>query len=690
MKNNNSYLITFTVLLVIQMGCEQERDKYYDEPSWLSGPLMDQVRAAGEYSEYVALAESVGFESVLNSAGNYTIFVPTNEAFQAYYDENDFTDFNSLSEEERLKLLRYNTLDGSWTRERILTKTSFGFWVEDQAPVNFKTRSIYREDIFTEVSVIDGLNKALYSGNKYVPIFSEEFFSTQGYEVSDYTFFYPGSEWNGFNVGRARIIEEEFPAENGFYYVVDKVVVPPLTADRLITTDSQFEVFSQLTQRLAVYSYNEAETINAGADSVFNKLHNLSMNLADERTRYGNSPETDGIIHPTVFIPSNDALTNYLNTNFNQYGSIENIPVDLVQELVNNHIIVEPVTFPSQLDSIIDPQADVFYKTNASNAFVYGINKVIEPELFFAVTGPLFFSPDYSVFKNMLQFSGLIPTLTNGELEFTVFALSNTTLANAGYSFALRPGGDPLNVNDFLFFRNEGSNDVLLTPTEIKDFVELHLLFRDVEASGEGFAPSFTGFYVGYDNNAVFGGGDQEGATSVNVISSVDRSNGSVYEIDNVLLAPSMSIEDYILNDPDFSEFRTLCESAGLISSGTLILLDVTNTYTAAIPTNDVLTAMSGSIPADPEELKQFLRYHCLRNEVFTTDEFSDNVSTERIDTDRSDEFETFFESILITANGSGIQVTDGQGNDVFVVADDRNIITTNGVIHRIDNILQF
>ena len=269
-----SFVIITTLMVMALVGCE--RFDHYDPPAWLQGPLFEQIKSTGEFDAFVKAAELSGYNEYLSSRLNFTVFVPTNEAFAEYYREQGVSGPEQLSREQLLTLLQYHTLPNAWDSLKMGGKTSFGWWSTN--PQNFRTPSVYTPPIRRE------RNYDVFFDNTFVHTYSSQFFAANSFNSRDYESFFPGSVWRGYHIDRAAILEKELGAENGFYYVIDRVLNPRTTADEMIAGREEFSLFKSLLDIFVRYDLNQARSAaSADYEALYKKNNALNFNLANEK-----------------------------------------------------------------------------------------------------------------------------------------------------------------------------------------------------------------------------------------------------------------------------------------------------------------------------------------------------------------------------------------------------------------------
>jgi len=141
------------------------------------------------------------------------------------------------------------------------------------------------------------------------------------------------------------------------------------------------------------------------------------------------------------------------------------------------------------------------------------------------------------------------------------------------------------------------------------------------------------------------------------------------------MAAEPATIAEIAAGNPDFTTLVAAVEAAGLGET-----LSSEGPYTVFAPTDDAFAALpEGTVetllkPKNQEQLASVLTYHVVSGEIMAADVTSGEVTTVNGAT------------FQVTADGSGVTITDGQGNTANVITTD--IVASNGVIHVIDAVL--
>jgi len=554
-----------------------------------------------------------------------------------------------------------------------------------------------------------GRRYTVYHETKYIPVYSSEYFSELELDASaNYTFLYPGTSFAGFNVDRAEITEYDVPAQNGWIHRINRVLIPPGNHNDILQEMEEFSTFRDLLEKNTVYQYSSSYTTtqdnegDVNEDGILDSLF-LRMNSIFPS---GSSPDIENVAlngHQnilTLFAPTNSALQSFLAERTSGYTSMDQFGDYWISWYLSHYIGTN--YWPSQFEILTEEweweltstlvdcnitDEDIYYSQMASNGPFCGINTYFLPKIFESVAQPIFGNREYEWFCDMLVFYLADRLLNQETLEFTLFAPTNEAIDKAGYIFRGGLGGFGLYGPDPFY---------PLSRKEATDIVNSHILFgvyseNDLE---EGtFIETSQGTYIGVKEGGIYAGGDMTPASLGQ--SQMVNSKGIVYAIDRMLVSPSNSIFETIKDPvvyPQYQEFYHLCYESGLIildsenQPQNLDNVSVGTYYTCFIPTNEALEegVSNGSIPADPDSLKQFLRYHFVEGVIFPDGEKSGIFNTTRID----EENEYLFNTIEILNQKNDLKVKDNLGNILNVVT--ANHMVEDGVIHQIDSYLLF
>ncbi|HKJ79407.1 MAG TPA: fasciclin domain-containing protein, partial [Prolixibacteraceae bacterium] len=341
----------FFVLLIGITGCEDLSQDPYAEPPWLGGSSIETLEERGNYTIFLKLMEKANYKEPI-SKQLFTLFVPNDEAFREYFNSAGINSVEDLSKEEAVNLFTLHVLRNPRSRIQLVYEYAWGeFQGPDQGRLGEyaslfhrkptpSTSIPYRETIKYLPGRV-GEEVLIYTGEKNVPLFSEEFFYDYGgaSDGSDYLFMYPDSKWKegyapdlkALNWHNAMVIPNpEIPEElevrtaSGFIYFIDRVVPPmPSIEEYMRDNPDKFGLYYDILQRFATYGNARSDEQNR---VLLQKGYEMVFNLAEER-----GTSTNTAVPPqnmwSAFLPTNETLQKYLDdTVLKNYSSLDSVP----------------------------------------------------------------------------------------------------------------------------------------------------------------------------------------------------------------------------------------------------------------------------------------------------------------------------------------------------------------------------
>ena len=736
-----AYVVMFAALFT---SCKKKFDEYYERPSSLADPIYKQLAADGKFTNFVSLIDKAGYKETLAAAGYWTIFAPTDSAFTAdtefaaFIQARGFTTVASVDSATAQMIVQYLLVFNAFEKDRIDDYQSSLGWVPN---ISFKRRTAYYTGFYKDTTYA-GLpliaipsnrnntssNTGYYvpadNGNKYIPCFTSEFLTTIGLTPSDYTYFYPTSAFSGFNIANARVTKRDIPAENGVIHIIDKVVTPAKSIDQYLRSKPEYSVFRSLLERFMVLFINNVDAtrryqvLHGGSADVAVKVYSNLLAFSPNNENYFKLQDNDGQRDGwTMFVPNNDSLNKYINTVvLQQYPSITSLPLNIIADLLNAHMwqaTVWPNKFSSTYNFLGEPAkmnntTDIVDKKILSNGFFYGTKKVNEPNVFATVYGKAYLDPRYLLMTRLLDMD-LKSLITNPNVKYTLFMMSDAVLAAKGYSYNsgsngwvfTNPVGGATSTNDsnrinLLRMLNTG---VIETPNN-----ELANLGN---TGFKGITASYGGELLKYDGNLVFTAGSIERGVTVRIDSIRKVLNGQVVYINDLLYFPYLPIARNIesLGTPAASEFNyfwnylknsTMFNTATYeitgLAAGSFYTFFVPNKASMIQAINDGLLPGTAGVPnftptltADKVKVEKFIQYHILDKRTVIANGI-DIGSYPSLLRNAAGDPVTF--SILYP--GGIFEVGDGFGRKARLVTALSNNLSNRTVIHLVDNYLKY
>eukprot|EP00005_Dracoamoeba_jomungandri_P006134 CAMPEP_0174252338 /NCGR_PEP_ID=MMETSP0439-20130205/1840_1 /TAXON_ID=0 /ORGANISM="Stereomyxa ramosa, Strain Chinc5" /LENGTH=752 /DNA_ID=CAMNT_0015332859 /DNA_START=154 /DNA_END=2412 /DNA_ORIENTATION=- len=232
------------------------------------------------------------------------------------------------------------------------------------------------------------------------------------------------------------------------------------------------------------------------------------------------------------------------------------------------------------------------------------------------------------------------------------------------------------------------SNDKLKTDNVSLDVLQYHVLPGTINLNVSGYYPTTLSLAslgnksqpimaTHSDDGRIKVGNEEETAHAVQVgDSEIATAGGALYTIDDVLEIPEDDVSEIIADE--FEEFNELVKL--LPDNSTFKKKLAGSDFTIFAPTDDVVQSIPKPYrniltnPNDTSFLEIALNYHGTDGTMFAEDLKNNSVLT-------------MFDARHVTISRMGSVVTlDGEVSDANVV--EANMLSTNGVVHGLDNIL--
>ncbi|GAB6011503.1 fasciclin domain-containing protein [Viscerimonas tarda] len=500
MRIKNIFLLFFCLVVFVQCN---DYDKYFDEPDWLAKPVYQVLADEGRFTSYLQLVDRTPYAPVLKEGGIYTVFAPNNEAFATYLQKKGYASVADIPQEEANTIVAYSMVFSDWKLSNLGDYYNGVINREYLPGQSFKKKTNFHEGIYQDPDndgnwVIDQngpsgfsydvTTGALANNFKYLPVFMDSYASHTGFLPSDYNTFFPNTPYTGRNLIDGEIVlnpayPEGIIARNGVVQEVNVVNYPLPNLDKVLR-DPQYSVFKNelLDYKtlagawafkvywepvLAVTDFYKKLHPELNIEHVYVKAYDesfLAFSPAFESAGRGaTNTEQTGF---TMFIPTNEALQQYINDKIlKYYDDIKDVPLDAIFTLINTHMadgMVYPSTFKGEkvytgeyLNGLGSTGAGyddfgVVDKKYASNGLIYTIDHVIKSSLFETVYSEMFLNPDYSIlnaayikyFFNSLR-TDLMRSIISGydKERYTLIQVSDAQLREDGFVYDANTDG---------------------------------------------------------------------------------------------------------------------------------------------------------------------------------------------------------------------------------------------------------
>lgn len=724
--------ILFTALLFVH--CRKKAlDEYYGRPAGLAQPIYAQLQARGNFKNLLSLIDKAGYKQTLGDAGYWTFFAPTDSAFQNFFSTSGFGSINAIDSTTARSIVQYLLVFNAFQKSDLVQYQSATGYVPNLA---FKRRTAYYSGFYKDTSFTNqpylavaanrnGINAYVSAdnNNKYITYFTDTYFGTHNLSAYDYNYFFPNEPYSGFNIEGAKVLEKDIVAQNGIFNVIDRVIMPQQSIDEYLRNKPQYSEFRKLLEKYMVqFIPNTAAStkynlITGKTDQVYVKTYFPSLAYAPNNENFlkveDNDAQKDGW---TMFVPTNAALDNYINNVLLQhYPVLDSVPNQVIIDLLNAHLFPTTV-WPSKFNATynsqgepakFNPATDVNDPKVLSNGFFYGTNKVQDANVFSTVYGKAYLNPKYSIMTLLLGMD-LKGTVTNPNLRFTVFMISDSAIRAAGYNYNFNnaswsytpPGGATSTGDSYrLNLLRILATGVVLTPNgELNDL------------SHPGITNSYSGECLVYDSNKVKSVGNVDANTSVHIQGSETASNGIVYYTDGIFNFSALNIGIHIQNlgtpaTSQFNSFWKYLSNSSIYTAATGAILGVQpgSFYTVMAPSNAAIlqavndgylpgtgtapTKVPNFAPTDPvgqNQVAAFILNHILVGTVIPDGQQNGGFQT-LLQTSAGDNY-----IVNINNQPGAIKITDFKGRTANVITAQSRNLSNRCVIQLLDNYFQY
>ncbi len=753
--------ILFLILALFTDACKEiDEQPKYQAPDWLEGKLYTQISKQEGLETFTRCLELTGYDTLLDLSGSFTVFAPSNEAFDNFFSENPEygTNVESIPHDDLQRLVKFHVIQDAWSKAQLQMLNANG-WIdpldEDSEPRAFKRQTMlkepnrkywvtfdYEDTYIVDSSLSHNYRIAHTRSRKYVPIFFSDFFNVYDLSTSDYEFYFDRTfESGNIYYAGGKLGDEEIFAENGFIYILDRVIRPFLNAEQLLGKDypgnESYKTFLDMIYLYPEFEFNREETNNqteAREGRQYDSLYNLTFpDLPFDVNEELTGPNTTVSkytyeFHNGLYVPTDEAFQRFLNevvtdkSGLPHWSSFNAVPNDIKQIIVNTHFTKIPV-YESDLlkgfknasgDMIhIDP-SNIIRKAYGSNCTFLGLDQTVMPRAFGSVTGPVYLRPGYSVFMMAMQLSKVMSALSRQDADYSFYPIPDFELA---LDSSLMVRWLDRNANRYIlqsYVRTDESIYTQKTSELAKRIFNQVGTSRPTYSADKEFIETLGGNFIIWDHkNGVVSGakpnvfgfkGDSLIDIEINELEEM-ADNGVTFQVNTWFRHSSTTIYGGI---SAYTYFRDLLQKAELYNqfSYEFPFLTKGEYYTIFIPTEQALLDYGADTLAK-EDLAKFLKYHFVRGTRIFTDgkQNWDEYETMRVD-ESSNEFTRYQSTLNIKPSSDMIQILDNKGeayitineepgkNNIMIATDtdidessDTDFITTS-VIHVIDGVL--
>ncbi len=733
--NREAFYTLFLCICIGFISCEPQ-DSIYDPPPWLEGKVYTQIKSLDELTTFARCIELAGFDTIIDISGSYTVFAPSNEAFDQWLrDHPDYASIEDIPVPVLREIVSFHIVQNPWSRLQLTSLDVFG-WIDstdlsNNKPRGFKRETLLRSDdkwfgvsgSFARNIIVDttqsSWRRRVINSRKFAPLFFRQYFDIYNLSPEDYEFYFgrPFEASGDLYYAGAKITGDEIFAENGFVHMVDRVVEPLKSGYELLSTNQghDYTDFLNFLNRFPQFTYNEQATLRQpGAtegrrvDSLFNlRYPQLAFDFTEERTQaprgtMGLPSEVTIRYHHGMVAPTNEAFDRFVTDYFmgpNRWGSIDNAPAHMRRIIANTYLSANAI-YPTDFNRgfysgendliTIDP-GTIVHREFGSNTTFIGVDQALVPRAFSSVTGPVYLQSGYSTGMYAIERSGLLPTLKRAGQDYSLFIESDISLI-ADSSLMYIP-----HQNRFVVWQIYAAGVPPqawgLSTRELRNLLMNHVgTATPTGQARKEFLPNLAGNYIIFNNQTgeVSGTGPTTEGYMGSVLKpnyprqiSTNADNGITYDIDNWFTFRSGNI--YSLISANYPHFHQLLVGAGLAQTAQqrYTFISENQFYTIFVPTAEALEE-AGADELTGEDLRKFLRLHFVQGDVIFTDgrKSPGYYETARVD-ERSTPFNTVYTRIHINPGFDVIEFTGKNGGVYSSVNESAatNILTSRLIV---------
>jgi len=723
MRNLLRVGMTLVTVLLLFFSCQPDQPEKYERPDWLSGKLYTQITSTEGLDSFAIALNLSGYDTIIDASGSFTVFAPTNEAFNAYFNNHpEYTAVSDIPGRALDGIVKYHVVQNPWTLAQLQSLDING-WIDKDDPVNNEPRGYKRQTVLQEdnskywVNVISGEESITDSSQandyrmvyrasrKYVPLFFDAFLDVADIEPNDYEYYFNSTYSPGtMHYAGSRVISEEIFAENGVVYRIDELVEPLANAEQLLKQehpDYSYSDFLKTIYRYARFTENpEATARQPGYDQGLDvddlydlTFPGLTFNIQSELTGTVTSNETYTIrYHHGVIAPTDQALDKLFReviteeSGYPHWPDRNSVPESIYQIIVNAHMSDEPVYFSDLGGEIVNGMNDrvtvdpenIIQKSYASNSTFLGVDEAIVPRAFSSVTGPVYLRPGYSILRSALERANVMPAIKKQGVNYSFLITPDGTVSQDSSLQVVTGDNYP---DGYIIQSYDRSAEAFVTRNQ-SDLMTHFFNHIGTEvptgAPSKEFIPNLAGNYIVFDNaeNLVTGGlsstygynGDSTIFLTPEVLDE-PTDNGTTYRIEGFLSFPETGMYSLLTSYPDFAQ---LLGEAGFIDSVYYTLNEIVDgeKYTVFVPSSEAI-ANSGLDTLSRSELRQVMRYHFIKGDILFTDgrQSSGDYPTLRVD-ESSTIYQTNYTAIKVDAKTDLLEILNDDGSSYYPVAE--------------------
>lgn len=428
-----SKFLLLGLFLPFAVSCSDDYEYNDKEPDFLNSNIYDYLASQpnGKFSTFLKLIDDNGYKTVLSKTGSKTLFPATDEAFQRFFQQNDFNvhSYEELTPAQKRILMNCSMVNMTYLSDMLSNVPT------NSEGVGGEGLALRRSTAYSYLDTIPYYNSSGTPPNSYwearskmyllddvssafMVHFTPKHSKTQGLTNEDISLVLNSAyEESSIYINGIKIQEKDIVCKNGYIHVPAEVITPAKNIDEIISSQSEISTFNTLMNRFSAPYYSRsasqevAEYYNGSSaghplinDSIFIKRYFTETSPYDpdekDMSKYGllyfdpsdnsySSMQDFGV----MFVPTNKAMKEYMESSKGKYlsdayGTWDNIPTTLAALFVKNHQKKSFInSMPHSWDTMTDESSfamnvnpeDIELSILGSNGVVYITNKVYAP-----------------------------------------------------------------------------------------------------------------------------------------------------------------------------------------------------------------------------------------------------------------------------------------------------------------------
>lgn len=427
-----SSLIYATATIAFLGSCSD--DYMYDdhEPDFLGGSIYQYLQQNGEFKYYLRLIDDLNYKEVLSLTGSKTIFPAKDEAFEHFFQNNEYgvRSYEQLTDAQKRGLLSSSMINMAYLTNMLANPVMGGSTINEGTAIRRQTSYTYLDSInyvkdeqqlsapFWTRFQEKGLHLVDDESSPYIIHFTPQNTEAKKITSNDWSTVL-GKEYDpsSIYINGHKVTHADITCKNGYIHIMEDVLTPTKNLSQIIANNGQTQLFNKLMNKFSApyfnsYYNNKVHELYTGTDghheliedSIFIKHYFTESNPKDPKdndmTNYGllyydpsQNSYSDMQDMGAMFVPTDEAMNEYLTSGkgrylYDAYGSWEKVPTHLLSLFIKNHQKRSLMTsLPSMWENMNDESSfpmkvspsDIVKSYIGSNGVVFVTNKVYPP-----------------------------------------------------------------------------------------------------------------------------------------------------------------------------------------------------------------------------------------------------------------------------------------------------------------------